>query len=115
MQNIKTEVMEYVPYFNSRSNKKGLDASLAILDPWAVSYLNNMLDQGLQMPLPDWLLAPLNKPRFKQYQGYFLFDSEPKEEAIDVEPISPSTFLQWLSLEKKDTMKTSTKNNFTLT
>lgn len=75
VQNIKTEVKEYVPYFYSRSNIKGLDASLSILDPWAVSYLNNMLDQGLQMPLPDWLLAPMRKPRFKQYQGYFLFDT----------------------------------------
>ena len=74
-----------------------------MLTPWAISYLNNMLDNGVEIPIPDWIKAPITKPRFKQYQGYYLFDSEPKEEASTDLPNEPeipllaSSFLQWLS------------------
>ena len=37
-----------------------------------------MLDQGLELHLPTWLIEPMAKPNFKQFKGYFLFDAEPK-------------------------------------
>ena len=30
------------------------------------------------MPLPDWLIAPMTEPSVRQYEGYLLFDTEPK-------------------------------------
>ena len=75
---IKTEIKDFKTYFYSNTTKEGLDARLSFLDPWAISYLNNMLDMGLELPLPAWLIAPMTKPRFEQYDGYFLFDTEPK-------------------------------------
>jgi len=60
-----------------------------LLSPWAVSYLNAMLYQGVEIPIPDWLKAPITQPRFKQYKGYFLFDSQPREDAIIEEPEEP--------------------------
>lgn len=77
---IVTTIKDFKTYFYSHTTKEGLDARLSFLDPWAISYLNNLLDIGLELPLPKWLLTPMTEPRFAQYDGYFLFDTEPKEE-----------------------------------
>lgn len=86
---IKTDIKEFKTYFFSRTTKAGLQSRLSILDPFALSYMNNLLDEGLELPLPAWLFAPMTQPNLKQYEGYFLFDTEPKLTAE-----VPAQFLQ---------------------
>lgn len=75
---LDTEIKEFKTYFYSRTSKEQLNSRLKFYDSIPRSYINNMLKQGLELPLPTWLLAPMTKPRFTQYDGYFLFDTEPK-------------------------------------
>ena len=40
-------IKDFKTYFYSHTTQEGLDARLSFLDPWAISYLNNLLDIGL--------------------------------------------------------------------
>ena len=40
-------IKDFKTYFYSDKTQEGLDARLSFLDPWAISYLNNLLDIGL--------------------------------------------------------------------
>lgn len=81
VEDLKTEIIDFKTYFHSYTTKASLSAQLAFIDPWAVSYLNNLLEQGLDLPLPEWLIAPLTKPRVDTFDGYLMFDTEPKEDS----------------------------------
>ena len=80
VEDLTTEIIDFKPYFHSYTTEKGLSAQLAFIDPWAISYLNNLLQQGLDLPLPEWLIAPMTEPRVETYDGYILFDTEPRED-----------------------------------
>ena len=77
---IQTEVKDFRTYFYSFTTIDGLSAQMSVLNYWLISYLNETLNAGLELPVPEWLIAPLSKPRFRKYaDGYFLVDTEPKE------------------------------------
>ena len=61
---IVTTIKDFKTYFYSHTTQKGVEAKLSFLNPWAISYLNNLLDIGLELPLPEWLIAPMAEPRF---------------------------------------------------
>ena len=78
VHDLKTKMHDFKAFFWTYATKESLDSQLSFLDPWAISYINNLLNEGLELPLPEWIITPMTKPRFKQYDGYWLFDSEPK-------------------------------------
>ena len=78
VEDLKTNITDFKTFFFSYATIESLTTELDMLDYWAISYMNNLLDQGLELPLPEWIIGPMTKPRFKQYNGYWPFDSEPK-------------------------------------
>jgi len=42
------------------------------------SYVNEILSEGIQVPVPDLVISTMNRPRVTAYDGYILFDSEPQ-------------------------------------
>ena len=62
---IKTKVEDFRTYFHSFTNIDGFSAQIGVLNNWLISYLNEILNAGLELPVPEWLIAPLSKPRFR--------------------------------------------------
>ena len=80
VKKLRTGIKDYKAYFQTNTVSKELSQRLNLLDPILISYMNKKLEEGLELPLPSWLTTLTTKPRFKQYEGYYLFDAEPIED-----------------------------------
>ena len=76
---IDMKVLEFKPYFFSHTDKQRLESNIEILERIAgESYLKEILKEGMEVPVPEWMLATMQQPTVTAYDGYIVFASQPK-------------------------------------
>jgi len=79
LEDIDMRVRDFKPYFLTKTTKEKLESQMQFLEKFAgQSYVNKILSEGLQIPVPDLIISTMDQPRVTAYDGYIIFDSEPK-------------------------------------
>ena len=53
IDNLKLTIADFYPYFNTPTTSQAINQKLHLMVPLLQSYLNNLLDKGLKLPIPD--------------------------------------------------------------
>jgi len=52
-QDVQCKLIEFESFFKTRASVKSLSKQISFMNPIIMSYLNQKLDQGIQLPLPS--------------------------------------------------------------
>ena len=62
---VRTAVRDYMAYFETQTDKKDIDKKIKELEPAIKTYMNGKLEEGMELPLPNWLTSLTTNPRFR--------------------------------------------------
>ncbi len=51
-EQVTLHVLDFEPYFLSRATTKQINSKIVLIAPFISSYINNLLDKGMELPLP---------------------------------------------------------------
>ena len=74
---IDTTFTKLTPYFRTKTKLESLNWRAKLLTPMAVSYLNLMLKNGVDLPVNKRYTNCVKEPRIRTYDHYLFADAEP--------------------------------------
>ena len=77
---IEAEFTRIDAYFKTRTTKTNLNDRLQFIRPFAIGYLNSILDAGIVIPLPQNMTEYIKDPRIRHFNHYLFIDAETKPE-----------------------------------
>lgn len=73
---LKNEIIEFSPYFKSTMSKSKIEKEFQMYTPLMESYINSILDDGWQLPIPKNITKYILKEKVTAYNGYLLIDGD---------------------------------------
>jgi len=76
---IDMKVLDFKPYYFTHTTKEKLESNIEILERIAgESYLKEILKEGLEVPVPEWIISTMKQPTVTAFDGYIVFASKPQ-------------------------------------
>ena len=75
--NIEVNFMDIEPFFKTKVNKDKLNKGIKFMSPLFISYLNQVFDDGLKLPIRRTFTQCVSEPRILVFDGYILVEAEP--------------------------------------
>ena len=76
---LEMEFTEIDAYFKTRLTKDSLNDRISFIKPFAVGYINKMLNDGIGIPIPPNLQKLIKNPQIKALNHFLKIDFEPSK------------------------------------
>jgi hypothetical protein len=73
---IEAEFTKIDAYFKTRTTEKNLNDRLQFIRPFAIGYLNSILDEGIEIPIPEDYKEYIKDPRVRHFEHFLFIDAE---------------------------------------
>ena len=60
-------MLDFEPYFLSRATTKQINSKIILIAPFISSYINNLLDKGMELPLPKNITQHIKNQKVTSY------------------------------------------------
>mmetsp|Transcript_34217 Transcript_34217/g.33440 ORF Transcript_34217/g.33440 Transcript_34217/m.33440 type:complete len:297 (+) Transcript_34217:752-1642(+) len=77
VEDIKLKVLAFEPYFVTTTTSKQIMSKISLLGPFMASYANNLLDKGMQLPVPTNIVNHIQNPSVIAFDKYLMIDGQP--------------------------------------
>jgi hypothetical protein len=81
---IEAEFTKIEAYFKTSTTKKNLNGRLQFIRPFAIGYLNSILNEGLEIPMPSTYKDLVKDPRVRHFEHYLFIDAEVATQPVKV-------------------------------
>ena len=86
-EDIEATVTELDAYFKTRSTKTSMNDRLQFAKPILISYLNSVLEKGIDIPLPKGVKEYIVDPRVRHFDEYLFIDANVNFDSLPQQPI----------------------------
>jgi hypothetical protein len=64
---VTLHVLDFEPYFLSSATTKQINSKIVLIAPFISSYINNLLDKGMELPLPKNITSHIKNQKVTSY------------------------------------------------